>query len=125
MLRLYRYYYYKIHLWMEFVKERYPKDAVIYGISMPVMFYYLGIVCLFSYTFRLNPEDYKIILVIIIVLIPTFNFWYFHKKIGHANILKEFKSIATRKKKISSMLSFLFTVLSFPFPWLCLWIATR
>lgn len=110
---------------MAFVKERHPEDAVIFGVSMPVSLYVLGMIFVFIGFSGTNASVLKIPMLVFGFFILSFNFWYFKVYTNHDKIMKEFEAVDILVKRRSSIIAFLFTALSFPFPWLCLWVVTR
>ena len=118
MLRLYRYYYYKMYCWMAFVKDHHPKDTVIFGVSMPISLYWIGLSNSLAFLLGFNLEDLREMFIASMVLLLMANFWYFKFATGHAKIMSEFETIDAPVKKKTSLIAFLFTLLAFPFPWL-------
>lgn len=125
MLRLYRYYYYKMYQWMTFVKERHPQDAVIFGVSMPVMLYWLGLFTSLTSLLEVKLSDLREVFIISIVTLLIANFWYFKFRVSHNMIVSEFEVIDTPARRRTSLIAFLFTVMAFPFPWLMTWLISE
>ena len=118
MLRLYRYYYYKMYCWMAFVKDHHPKDTVIFGVSMPISLYCLGIIILLIALIGVDFNSMRTPTIAFGFFLLLLNFWYFKFATGHAKIVSEFDTIDAPVKKKTSLIAFLFTLLAFPFPWL-------
>ncbi len=125
MLGFYKYLYFRIYSWnlKKWGENDMPEWNAVLGVSFMMFINLFVLVLLFQFVGIAvfigggEPVPKKTIIFIMLVLFGLNYFLFMHSK-KYKSIAKEYENEDTKKRKINTILLWLYTILSFLFPFL-------
>ncbi len=118
MIKIYRYLYYRLYSWnlKKWGEKDIPQWNALFGVSF-MMFLNLGLLGLLLQLLGVNiflrSERPNTVLVSIMIILFVLNYFRFIHKSNYSSILKALKNEAPEKRRVNTILIWLYVILSF------------